>query len=55
MYANCKIIACKCRKVTENGISGNIVLNDAGDRIKANYDLWSDKIKLRHRSIYLEA
>jgi hypothetical protein len=41
MYANCKIIACKCRKVTENGISGNIVLNDAGDRINANYDIWS--------------
>jgi ABC-type branched-subunit amino acid transport system substrate-binding protein len=24
-----------------NGISGNIVLNDAGDRINANYDIWS--------------
>ena len=23
------------------GISGNIVLNDAGDRINANYDIWS--------------
>jgi branched-chain amino acid transport system substrate-binding protein len=24
-----------------NGISGNTVLNDAGDRINANYDIWS--------------
>lgn len=24
-----------------NGISGNIILNAAGDRVKANYDVWS--------------
>lgn len=24
-----------------DGISGNIILNDAGDRINANYDIWS--------------
>jgi ABC-type branched-subunit amino acid transport system substrate-binding protein len=24
-----------------DGISGNIVLNAAGDRINANYDIWS--------------
>jgi ABC-type branched-subunit amino acid transport system substrate-binding protein len=24
-----------------NGISGNIILNAAGDRIDANYDIWS--------------
>jgi ABC-type branched-subunit amino acid transport system substrate-binding protein len=24
-----------------NGISGNIILNAAGDRINANYDIWS--------------
>lgn len=23
------------------GISGKIILNDAGDRINANYDIWS--------------
>lgn len=37
------------------GISGNIVLDDAGDRINADYDIRSDKIKLRRRSVYLEA
>ncbi|HJR84359.1 MAG TPA: hypothetical protein VJ772_03215 [Nitrososphaeraceae archaeon] len=24
-----------------NGISGNIILNAAGDRVKADYDVWS--------------
>jgi len=27
--------------ILHDGISGNIVLNDAGDRINANYDIWS--------------
>lgn len=38
------------------GSSGNIVLNDAGDRINADYDIRSvTKIKLKRRSVYLEA
>lgn len=34
-----KIIITTAR--VDHGISGNIILNDAGDRINANYDMWS--------------
>jgi hypothetical protein len=35
------IFACMQTASLHNGISGNIILNDAGDRINANYDIWS--------------